>query len=262
MQLPCALRAALWGLALLLLPAVQAQSIRFNEVFADNKTNSFVDGSISDWVELVNTSGSSISLAGYSLTDSASTPRKWIFPEGVSIQANAYLVVLLDSTRSPSAAAAPILNAGFGVKASGDRIELYGPGAVPPLVDSVRFGPQAANYTIGRIPTVSGNFELNVPTPGTANAQQSLGSQATLRINEWMASPSSGSDWFELYNPDALPVQLTGLHFRDNGNVPSPVAPLSYIGSGLNGFLQMIADNSTNDNEVDFGLSANGDSIG
>jgi hypothetical protein len=242
--------------------ASHAQTIRINEVFADNKTNAFTDGSISDWVELVNTSGQAVDLAGYSLTDAATTPRKWIFPSGVSLQPNSYLVVLLDSSRAPSTTAGPILNTGFAVKASGDRVELYAPGATPVLADSVRFGPQAANYTIGRVPTATGDFTLTTPTPGSANIQQLLGNQSNLRINEWMASPNSGSDWFELYNPDSLPVQLTGLHFKDNGNVASPVAPLSYIGVGLDGFLQMFADNSTNDNEVDFGLSGNGDSIG
>jgi hypothetical protein len=242
--------------------SAHAQTIRINEVFADNKTNVFSDGSISDWVELVNISGQAVDLTGYSLTDAASTPRKWVFPSGVSIQPNAYLVGLLDSSRAPSTSAGAILNTGFSIKAGGDRVELYAPGATPVLEDSVRFGPQAANYTIGRVPAGTGSFTLTTPTPGGANIQQLVGNPGTLRINEWMASPNSGSDWFELYNPDALPVQLTGLHFKDNGNVPSPVAPLSYIGVGLNGFLQIFADNSTNDNEVNFGLSGNGDSIG
>lgn len=244
------------------LVGVQAQSIRINEIFADNKTNVFTDGSISDWVELVNSGAAAVNLSGYSLTDATATPRKWVFPEGVTLQPNEYLVVLLDSSRPASTTATPILNAGFGVRATGDQVELYAPGVTPVLEDSVRFGPQAANYTIGRIPSISGEFTLTAATAGAANVQQPLGSSATLRINEWMASPTSGSDWFELYNPDPLPVQLSGLHFRDSGNVPSPVAPLSYIGTGLDGFLEIVADNSTDDNEVDFGLSANGDTIG
>ncbi|HEX7860927.1 MAG TPA: lamin tail domain-containing protein [Verrucomicrobiae bacterium] len=237
-----------------------AQSVRINEVFADNKTNVFSDGSISDWVELVNNSPTAVNLSGYSLTDSAAAPQKWIIPNGVTLVPQQTLVVLLDSSRPASTSAGAVLNAGFSIKATGDRLDLYAPGLV--LSDSVRFGPQAANYTIGRFPDGSGDFTLTRPTPNSINVPTTLGSQATLRINEWMASPSSGNDWFEIYNPDPLPVQLTGLYFTDNGNVPSQVAPLSYIGAGLDGFLQMIADNSMNDNEVDFGLSGNGDSIG
>lgn len=251
-----------WAVAGLLLVATSASTlaqVRINEIFADNKTNLFSDGSISDWVELFNTSGQAVALAGYSLTDDDATPRKWVFPAGVEIPANGYLVVLLDSTRAPSTAAGPVLNAGFGAGATGDRVELYSPATA--LVERVRFGPQAANYSIGRVPSGSENFILTVPTPAAGNVQQQLGSQAALRINEWMASPTSGNDWFELYNPGTLPVQLTGLYFTDNGNEPSPVAPLSFIGGGEDGYLQIFADNSTNDNEVDFGLSGTADSI-
>jgi hypothetical protein len=177
----------------------------------------------------------------------------------VNIPANGYLVVLLDSGQAASTAAGPVLNAGFGVKGTGDRLELYSP--TLQLVESVRFGPQAPNYTIGRVPSGTGNFVLTVPTPGSGNIQQQLGAPGGLRINEWMASPSSGKDWFELYNPGTFPVQLTGLYFTDNGNVPSRVAPLSFVGSGAYGFLRIFADNSTNDNEVAFGLSASGDSV-
>src|SRR5687768_1732323 len=239
-----------------------AQSIHINEVLADNETNVFTDGSISDWVELYNSSAQPINLAGYSLTDAPATPRKWVFPADISIPANGYLVVLLDSSRPASTTAGSVLNTGFNLKSEGDDMELYAPGALPVLADSVRFGPQAANYSIGRVPSGTGAFVLTRPTPGSANVAQPLGSQATLRINEWMASPRSGDDWFEVYNPDPLPVQLSGLHFKDSANIPSPVAPLSFIGVGLNGFLQMIAGNSTEANEVDFGLSGNGDAIG
>ena len=234
--------------------------IHINEIFADNKTNAFSDGSITDWVELHNSSGQALSLAGYSLTDAASTPRKWVFPAGISLQPNTYITVLLDSSRPASTSAAAVLNAGFGLKGSGDRIELYSPGGE--LVESIRFGPQAANFTIGRIPDGGGALTLTRPTPGAANAQQPLGPQADLRLNEWMATPATGNDWFEVYNPAPLPVQLTGLYFTDNNDTPSHVAPLSFVGNGLNGFLQIFADNSTNDNEVDFGLGGSGDSIG
>lgn len=232
--------------------------ITINEILADNQDVLSADGSISDWVELYNASGQPFSLAGYSLTDSAANPRKWIFPANVTVPANGYLVVLLDSSRPPSATSAFPLNTGFAIKASGDRVDLYAPNLA--LVESVRFGAQAPNFSIGRVGG-SQTQVLCTPTPGSANVVQALGPQAALRINEWMASPSTGEDWFELYNPGTLPVQLSGLYFTDSGNEPSPVAPLSFIGGGLNGYLQIIADNSTNDNEVNFKLGGGGDSI-
>jgi hypothetical protein len=241
------------------LSAASFGQVRINELMAESKTIANADGSISDWVELVNTSAQAQSLGGYSLTDSSATPRKWVFPQNISIAANGYLVVLLDSSRSPSTSPGLSLNAGFSIKAGGDEVDLYSPASQ--LVDTVRFGPQVADYSIGRVPSGSGNFTLNNPTPGGVNAAQPLGATSGLHINEWMASPSSGKDWFELYNAGSLPVQLTGLYFTDDKNEPSPVAPLSYIGTGLDGFLQITANNGTNDSEVNFKLSGTGDVI-
>jgi len=236
----------------------QAQ-IQLNEVMAENQSVLNADGSVSDWVELRNTSTQAVNLAGYGLTDTPSNPTRWRFPAGVSLAANGFLVILLDSGRAASMSAGFPLNAGFSVKGTGDRLELYTPGLQ--VADAVRFGPQAADFSIGR-GAVDALWGLCVPTPGGANVAQSAGSAQDLRINEWMASPSAGQDWFELYNPGALPVLLTGLYFTDNGNRPSPVAPLSYMGGGINGYVRFFADNSTNDNEVSFGLGASGDSIG
>jgi hypothetical protein len=237
----------------------QISPISINEIFANNQDLINPDGSISDWVELYNNGTEPVSLAGYSLTDSASNPKKWVFPANVVIAPKGFLLVLLDSGQPASSVSGSPLNTGFSLKAGGDRIELYSPTTL--IVESVRFGPQAANYSIGRVPAAFRSFVLCTPTAGSANNAQSLGAQTDLRINEWMASPSSGNDWFELHNTNALPVQLTGLSFTDDGNTPSPVAPLSYIGTGRYGYLQIFADNSTNDNEVNFKLGGGGDSI-
>ncbi|HTG45839.1 MAG TPA: lamin tail domain-containing protein, partial [Verrucomicrobiae bacterium] len=232
--------------------------ISINEILADNK-EVLHEGTISDWVEVYNPSGQAASLNGYSLTDSSANPRKWIFPTGVSVPATGFLVVHLDSSRPASAVNMTPLNTGFSIKGTGDRIELYSP--TSQLVESVRFGPQAIDYSMGRVRSGIGSFVLCSPTPGSPNLAQVLGPQAGLRINEWMASPSSGKDWFELYNPSTLPVQLSGLFFTDEGNTPSPVAPYSFIGTGVNGYVRFFADNSTNDNEATFKLGGGGDSV-
>lgn len=243
--------------ALLFCLDLKAQ-ISINEILAENKTATNYNGA--DWIELFNRGPAAIDLGEYSLTDSLATPRKWVFPSGVSIGANSYLVVLLDSSKAPSVSAADSPpNTGFSIKGTGDQVALYSP--TSQLIDSVRFGPQAADYSIGRIPNGTGAFVLNYPTPNLPNTVQQLGSDAALLINEWMASPSNGKDWFEVYNPGPLPVQLSGLFFTDDNNVPSPVAPLSYIGTGLNGFIRFYANNSTNDNEVNFKLGGSGDVI-
>jgi hypothetical protein len=85
-----------------------------------------------------------------------------------------------------------------------------------------------------------------------------------LKINEWMASPSSGDDWFEIYNPDPLPVALSSLYLTDDSLNPTNtrIAALTYIGGG--GFVQFQADENPENgsDHTDFKLGATGDSIG
>ena len=65
-------------------------------------------------------------------------------------------------------------------------------------------------FQIGRL-APEGGWVLTQSTPRAANQAVTLGNPASLKINEWMASPTNGSDWFEVYNPEPLPVCLSGL---------------------------------------------------
>jgi hypothetical protein len=56
---------------------------------------------------------------------------------------------------------------------------------------------------------------------GSVNLAVTLGPEGTLKINEWMAKPATGDDWFELYNPELLPVALGGLFLTDNTTIPT-----------------------------------------
>lgn len=63
-----------------------------NEYSASNLTG-YTDNynKTEDWIELYNTSGSSIDISGYFLSDNESFPVKWEIPSGTSIPANGYL---------------------------------------------------------------------------------------------------------------------------------------------------------------------------
>lgn len=64
-----------------------------NELCAVNATVLLdEDGDASDWVEIRNTTGFAVDLAGWGLTDSALQPFKWVFPARV-LAPRAYLVV-------------------------------------------------------------------------------------------------------------------------------------------------------------------------
>ena len=242
--------------------------IKINEVLANarNATNS--DGTVSDWIELYNPSNSSVDLSGMSLTDQLTTPRRWVFPAGSVIAAGGYRMVKFDTDSPATTNAAATLNTGFGLKASGDSIYLFNrPQSGGELLDAISFGIQASDWSIGRVPNGGSNWLLNVPTQGAQNIAASLGNRTLLKLNEWMAAPLSGGDWFEIYNASVQPVELSGLHLTDDltDRLKYPAFPArSYISAGLSGFLKIIADNTpaAGADHVPFALSKSGESLG
>ncbi|MFO1512112.1 MAG: lamin tail domain-containing protein [Verrucomicrobiota bacterium] len=255
-----------WGMAL---DAVRyftnVTSVVLNEVLADNGSFTNNDGTITDWVELYNPSAIAVNLAGYSLSDDPTTPGRWVFPAGVSLAPGGFVLVRCDSTTPASTTNGPVLNTGFGLNSAGDEMCLFTPGGA--LFDSVVFGPQAADFSLGHAPEGSLNWELTLPTPGSANISATLGNVNNVRINEWAATVANGPDWFELYNPNPQPVALGGLYLTDllSNRTKHPIAPLSFLGVNTNGWCKFIADSNTAQgaNHVNFSLNGTvGEALG
>jgi len=203
-----------------------------NEVLARNNRAVLAPwGNYADFVELFNAGGSPFSLTGMAIGDSANSGSAWKFPAGASIPAGGHLVVWCDSDRAASTSAAGPHNTGFSLSGESGDVVLFNAAGQP--VSTSAYGFQVQDLSVG---SVSGDWRLlATPTPGAANsAAASLGSLSSLRFNEWMTAPLIGDDWFELYNTDALPVDLSGLYLSDNPAVAnvtnSPIAPLSFIG--------------------------------
>jgi hypothetical protein len=219
-------------------------------------------GNNPDWIELYNPTPASYSLAGMSLGTDPSKPRQWTFPAGASIAPNGFLVVWCDPSRAVSLNLERDLNTGFALPADGTTIFLFGTNGQ--VVDSVSFGAQVADFSIGRN---SGSWNLlSSPTPGAANAASAvLGDPTSLRVNEWMANPASGDDWFELFNTSPLPVSLGGLHLTDDPSISGvtrfQISPLSYIAA--HGWVQYQADGQPGQgpNHVNFSLNKDGETV-
>jgi hypothetical protein len=231
-----------------------------NEVLASNHSLTNFGGHTADWVELFNPTTNALNLADLSLSDDPNAPRKFVFGPGTVLPVGGFLVVYCDNNL-------PIAtnNTGFSLNASGGAVYLFNsPANGASLIDAITFGLQTADFSIGRVPNGSGTWALNVPTPGTLNTAAGLGVVNNLSVNEWMADPVSGSDWFELYNSGSQPVSLGGLFFTGDLTKPtaSPVPPLSFIGA--NGFFQFLADSNPNAgaDHVRFKLSKSGDTVG
>lgn len=84
-------------------------SVVINEVQSSN-SSTFRDenGEYPDWVELYNDGQEEVDLSGWGLSDKATKPFKWTFPEGTAIEGGGYLCVFADSVEEPPQEPDPI----------------------------------------------------------------------------------------------------------------------------------------------------------
>jgi hypothetical protein len=235
--------------------------LRINEVLANNSNVEELDGSTPDWVEFYNPSASTVDLGNSSLTDNVAVPRRWVFPSGSIVPPGGYYRVFFSAS-----APASVTNTGFGLKDTGDALYLFASGGG--LIDTVTFGLQAVDFSIGR-PVGSTNWLLTTPTPGSSNLVVNLGDVGQVKVNEWMSNPSSGEDWFELFNPNSQPVAIGDHWLTDDVSTPATrmtyqIPRLSFIGIGAYAYRKFDADNNPQNgaNHVNFKLSNSGESIG
>jgi hypothetical protein len=246
----------IYGTDTILLPG----AIVLNEIMADNRSAVLHGAAYPDYVELFNNSPQAQNLNGLSLSDNTVQPGKYIFPPNTIISPSGHLVVWCDSDTN-----APGLHTGFALDHEGQTVALFTITANGyALSDTLTFGLQTADFSIGRSPDGSGPWRLTVPTPSDNNATAPTASANALKINEWMATDAAGPDWFEIYNPQSAPVALGGFYLTDNFSNPtnSRIPDFSFIGA--RGFRQFIADQApeTSARHVNFKLSGSGEAIG
>ena len=185
--------------------------VRLNEVLAANQSAFVHYGTTPDLIELYNENDTDFDLSGLRLSNDPLNPSKFVFPEGSSIAARSYLVVFANN-----ADGTPGYHLGFNLSQQGENLFLYDVaergGA---LLDSVSFGPQLDDLSIGRL--ADGSWALTVPTFGAANRAARLGDPTRLRLNEWLTIGTApyDTDFIELYNADSVPVSLGGLYLSD-----------------------------------------------
>ncbi len=236
-------------------------AVVLNEVLANNSSLADPDGSTPDWVEIYNPSAAPVDLGDMSLTDSQVTPRRWIFPPNSVVPPRGWFAVRCDADRPASET-----NTGFGLKANGDTLFLYNkPADGGTERDRVSFGLQIADLSIGRVSDGSSNWNLTLPSIGAANLPAPLGDVMLVKVNEWMAHPESGNDWFELFNPGSLPVALGRLWLTDNllDHAKSQIPALSFLGAAsTNGYVKFICDSQPGADHVNFALKTGGEALG
>ncbi len=233
---------------------------RLNEVFARNLTIPDGAGRIADWIEIHNPGVLPFPIGGMSLSVGRKMPREWTFPSGTVVAPGGFLVVWCDPQRPPTSTG-PDLNTGLNLEDESGGVYLFNVNGQ--LVDSVEYGQQITR-SIGR--TANGWQLLEVPTLGAPNSNPAmLASPSSLRFNEWMTETTSGSDWFEIYNGAALPVNLAGLFLTDDpslaGITKFQIPPLTFV--DRTNWIVWVADDDgkSGRNHVNFNLDSEGESL-
>jgi hypothetical protein len=224
------------------------------------------------WVEIYNSGSTSIALSGMSLTDDFAQPGKWTIPAGASIGAGERKVVWLDG--EPGESTATEWHANFRPSAPTGSVALFAPiFNVPQVLDYLSYENLPVGLSYGAYPEGQAVWRETFlrATPGAPN--DVTPPPARVFINEWMTSNSRTiqdpddldfDDWFELYNPGPVAVDLAGYSLTDDPANPDQTVIPEGIVIPPGGFLLVWADNENATNgqlHVSFRLSADGDQI-
>lgn len=203
-----------------------ADKIKISELMVKNDATLLdSDGEFSDWFELVNTSDSPVSLAGWRVSD-GEDKSGWSFPD-VTIDAGGYLLVFASSKES----AGTELHASFSLSED-ETLYLYAPENY--LADSAPNVSTMADHSSVRC--ADGSFEDCIwPTPGYSNDADGYElfcaahtAASPLVINEVMVYNDSYNrqpdgeyyDWVELKNVSEEPIMLAEYYLSDDKDNP------------------------------------------
>ncbi len=178
-------------------------SVVINELLANSQQDS-------DWIELHNTTGQTLNLGGWYLSDDANDLTKYRIGAGTSLAANGYIVFYENrhfGNRSDPGCRKP-----FALSANGETVYLHSGsgGVLTGYSEQEKFDASEANVTLGRYEKTMGTYNfvaLSSATPGAANAAPQVG---PIVINEIMYHPDAVGDaeYVELLNISGTAVTL------------------------------------------------------
>lgn len=208
-----ALLAALACLVLAARLRAVAPPVVINEILPGN-ASTVLDPDFKNfvpWVELHNTGGATVQLAGYRLTDDLGAPTRWTIPSGVTIPAGGYLVLWLDGQSQGR-------HAPYTLGMSGE-LGLFMPDGTP--VDTLTFGPQRPDVSYGR--NAGGDWRYFDPaTPGAVNGAGQA--DATQLAPPALNPPGGFYAAAQSVTIDAAPGAV--IRYTTNGSRPTADSPV------------------------------------
>src|SRR5688572_13644178 len=194
-------------------------AVVINEILAQNASGlTDEDGDTPDWIELRNTGGSPVDIAGWHLTDDALDLTQWTFPSPTVIPAGEYLTVF--ASNKDRAVAGQELHTNFELLGSGEYLALVQPNGT--TIESA-FNPFPAQHDDKSYGIASGPSTTPVTLIGDGTLSKVLSP----------SGPSAATDdhWFKRVFDDSLwNSKITGVGF-DRDTSPNNVLD-PYIGNG------------------------------
>jgi len=163
-----------------------------------------------DWVELYNTTGETINLGGWFLSDDADSYTKYEIAPGTILPPGGYLVFSADKDFGNEQD--PGCHEPFALSRNGETLYLHSgsEGLVTGYSEQEKFDASETGVSLGRCLKSTGAYNfvaLSQPTPGQANAEPKVG---PIVINEIMYNPldSTDAEYVELLNISDQAVTL------------------------------------------------------
>ncbi|MEE2940185.1 MAG: lamin tail domain-containing protein [Planctomycetota bacterium] len=174
------------------------------------------DGERSDWIEIHNSSGSTVNLEGWRLTDDAAALSKWVFP-AEQLPAGGYLVVFASGKNR--SLAGQVLHTNFRLTTGGEYLALVRPDGLRATEYAPTFPVQTADVSYGLEADLSTRSFFSPPTPGASNQPggQLLEPVTFSRAHDVVDAAFTLS----LSNPEPAAT----IHYTLDGREPTPADP-------------------------------------
>ncbi|MDO4544194.1 MAG: lamin tail domain-containing protein [Clostridia bacterium] len=162
------------------------------------------DFTLGNWVEFYNNSDFAVDLSGFSVSDDTGEPQKWVFPDGTSIAAKGYLILVLKDGDAPDGGTYMTLN--FDIRGTGETLYLYNNEGT--MIDLAEVPACHATVSYGR--DASGNWvEFETPTPNAQNGGTAKSGYAEKPVIELESGLYSGEQTVTIAIPDGCYVTYT-----------------------------------------------------
>lgn len=208
-----------------------------NEVESNGDT---VNG---DWIEIGNPTGVPLDVSGLVVKDDDDTHAVTV-PAGTTVPAGGLVAVVTENAAKTGPAGA------FGLGGA-DSARLFRADGTTLIAEHAWTAHAATTY--GRCPDLVGAvIATGAGTFGTANTCPLPAEIDAVNINE-VESNGDATDWIELVNTGAAPVEVSGWIVRDNDNTSAATVP---AGTTLPAGGHLAVDTDVATGSTDFGLGA------